>query len=352
MREPSYEDSLRVLLLQAADEGRGEVLFGDSLNRVGNEAAPFMVGEDFPSVYLECPLVGDPFIDITLLYAKLAPGTHVEHPAAEGSNAMLEWFAETCAGQPEVCCGFELDVKEPELPAAAVHFQPRKNTELVRPFCETIGEPERAELYLNLAARMPEGWPLSFFGLFRGRPGSPLRVCGYLNSDEQKICADNPQHLADVFDEIGFTAYDNAMVQEISAFFAIAPGVTDFQLDVYPDGSLSNTFAIDIQFEIEQPEAVQESFENGAASRIMHLFEKKGITDDRWKLVPEATFARALPMKRDDGSLGKFGFTLMPQWTKVRWRDGVLQPAKMYYLANATFLQGSRSDEPENQSGA
>ena len=88
MREPSFSDALQVLLLQVADEGRGDVLFGESLSRLANEVGPFMIGEEFPSVYLECPLIGDPFIDITVLYSKLEPGTHVEHPAASGTEAI------------------------------------------------------------------------------------------------------------------------------------------------------------------------------------------------------------------------------------------------------------------------
>lgn len=74
MWKPTHEDSLQVLLLQAADEGRGEVLFGESLKRVAREAAPFLVGRRFPSIYLECPLSGDPFLDITVLYTILEPG--------------------------------------------------------------------------------------------------------------------------------------------------------------------------------------------------------------------------------------------------------------------------------------
>jgi len=338
MREPSFSDALQVLLLQVADEGRGDVLFGESFSRLANEVGPFMIGEEFPSVYLECPLIGDPFIDITVLYSKLEPGTHVEHPAASGTEAMLDWFAGVCIDHAEACCGYELDVKEPKLPAAAIHFQPRAKTQLVRPFCEAVGESARADLYLDLAERMPEGWPLSFFGMFRGRPGSPLRVCGYMDGDESDACAADSQRLAQVFDEVGFSAYDNAMLAEISAFLAAAPGSVDFQFDVYPDGSLGDTFAIDAQFKIEQPNDVLKNFKDGRASRVMRLFEEAGVADDRWKLVPEAAFARALPMEQADGSLGRYAFTVMPQWAKARWRRCALQPGKVYYYANAGFL--------------
>ena len=339
MRKPSYKDSLKVLLLQAADEGREEVLFGESLARAANEATPFIVGDTFPSVYLECPLVGNPFLDITVLYSHLKPGTRVEHPAAAGTEAMLDWFARACKNLSQVCCGFELDVKEPKLPAAAVHFQPRAHTDLVHPFCESVGEPQRAELYLEQAERMPAGWPLSFFGMFRGRPGSPLRVCGYLDKKEQAACANDSRRLAHAFDEVGFSAYDDAMLEEASMLLSAAPGEVDFQFDVYPDGSVGETFAFDIQFAIAQPEDVQANFSGGKAGLLMRLFEEKCAADSRWRLVPEAAFARALPAQRDDGTLGRYAFTLMPQWAKARWKSCTLQPSKMYFLANAGFLE-------------
>ena len=338
----SFDDAFQVLLLQAADEGRGEVLFGESLERARRVLAPFMVGESFPGVYLECPLLGEPFLDVTLLYSKIPRGMRIESDAAAGTEAMIDWFAAECADDPSVCFGFELDTKEPELPAAAVHFQPRSRSELVRPFCEAAGEAERADLYLDLAARMPEGWPLSFFGMFRGRPGFPLRVCGYLSAEEKNACAADSRHLASVFDTVGFSAYDDAMLEDVCALMAVTPDSVDFQFDVYPDGSLGDVFAIDAQFGLEQPEAVCASFEGGPSGRVMDWLGQAGIADERRKLIPAAAFARSIPATRPDGSIDKYAFTLMPQWVKARWRAGELQPAKMYYYAHAGFLEDEK----------
>ena len=336
---PSFADSFEVLCLQIAADGRGPVLFGDSVDRAREAGRPFMVGEEFPSVYLEFPLSGEPFLDVTLLYSKLDSGTRIDSPAASGSEDMLDWYASACAGYEHVNVGFELDTGKPELPAAAVHFQPRMHTELVEPFCEVIGEPERAKLYLDLAARMPEGWELSFFGLFRGRPGSPLRVCGYLAADVKAACAENPAELAAVFDKVGFSAYDDAMLAQVSELMAIAPGGIDFQLDIYPDGPLGDAFAFDVQFEIEQPWAVEENFSSGPGARVMETLAKWGAADERWKLAAGAAFARAIPLPTEDGELKRYSFTVIPQWLKARWRAGVLQPSKLYYLGGAGFLE-------------
>ncbi|MBO4365264.1 MAG: hypothetical protein J5804_03100 [Eggerthellaceae bacterium] len=338
MRVPSYADTYQVLLLQAADEGRGPVLFGNSFERARTAVLPFLVGERFPSVYLEYPLAGDPFLDVTMLYSRLEPGTRVDSDMAVGTEAMFDWFIEAHDLHTDTCCGFEIDTKNPELPAAAVHFQPRSHTDMVAPFCEAIGEPQRAKLYLDLASRMPKTWQLSFFGMFRGRPGSPLRVCGYLGSDEIAACAANPRHIAGRFDDIGFTAYDDAMIDQVAQLMAAVPNSGDFQFDIYPDGSLGSVFAIDVEFGVEQPHAIRASFADGPCGRIMRLLESWGAADERWKLAADSAFACALPVELDDGTAGQYAFTLMPRWVKARWANGILQPAKLYHLAQAGLL--------------
>lgn len=335
----TFADSFEVLCLQAADDGRGPILFGDSFERARKALRPFMVGKTFPDVYMEFPLIGEPFMDVTVLLKKLEPGTRIDSPAAAGTEAMLDWYAGILDDHKGIACGYEVDTKEPGLPAAAIHFQPQRKTELVEPFCEVVGEPERAALYLDLNARMPEGWPLSFFGMFRGRPGSPLRVCGYLGAATQAACASDPDELGRVFRTIGFSAYDDAMLAQVSQLMAVTPGLVDFQFDIYPDGSLGDTFAIDLQFAIEQPENVRACFTDGGGADVMNLLEKWGAADERWHLGAEASFARAIPAQRDDGTLCRWAFTLLPQWAKARWRNGILQPSKLYLLGHSGPLK-------------
>ena len=185
---------------------------------------------------------------------------------------------------------------------------------------------------------MPRGWMLSFFGMFRGRPASPLRVCGYLDYAEKNACAANPGYLAHIFDELGFSSYDKSMLDHISALMAATPGLVDFQFDVYPDARLGEMFAIDVQFGIAQPEEVRSAFANGPSARVMELLENWNAADGRWKLGVDAAFARALPVELGERALGRYAFTLMPQWVKARWIGATLQPAKLYHLAHAGLL--------------
>ena len=348
MKNPSYYDSLQVLLLQLGDNGRAEALLGEAATRAAEACKPFMVGAEFPSVYLELPLLGDPFLDVTLLYSKLDPGTRFDSPAAQGTEAVVDFFMEAYREHDNISFGFELDTSKSQLPRAAVHFQPRKLTQLVEPFLQAAGEPERAQLYLGQNARMPEGWPLSFFGMFRGRADTPLRVCGYMDDAQKQACATHPAQLQAAFEAIGFRAFDQAMLAQASQVMAAAPGTVDFQFDVLPDGSLSKVFALDVQFEIAQPEAVQCSFEEGKVAGLMTLLEEMGIADERWHQAIQATFARGLPAQRSDGSWGNYCFTLMPQWLKVRWIDGAVQPSKIYFLGKAGFSE----DKAEGKGGS
>ena len=334
----SHYDAYQVLLLQAADDGRKETLFGPSFDRARAMAEPYTIGERFPSVYLEFPLCGTPFLDVTFLYNELNQEDRIQAPTAPNVEALLAWWKTLEQEETKISFGFELDTKDEVMHEAAIHFQPRDRRGLVRPFLEAIGESERADLYLNQAARMPDEWSLSFFGLFRGRPNTPLRICGYLSSEEMGACANDPQRVAATFDKIGFRAYDQRLVDDVVRLFSAKPNAGDFQFDVMNNGELGGTFALDIQFDIQQPTEVRESFDSGIASRVMGLLAEWGIADERAELVPQATFARSLPMERRDGTLGRYSFTLMPQWVKVRWCDGVLQPAKMYFLATAGFL--------------
>ena len=340
MKAPSTVNSLLALLLRADEDERGDLLFGDSLDRVRQVLPAFMPEDDFPSVYLEFPLLGAPFLDATVLYShSCARGLSVSAPAAEGTQAMLDWFAGVSARYPDIACGYELDTGSAELTAAGVHFQPRMHTELVEPFCASLGEAWRASLYLDLEVRLGPAWPLSFFGLFRGRPASSLRACGYLSREEQKLCAADAGHIRDVFDAAGFSAYDETMLSQISALLAVSPGQADFQFDVYPDGTLGNTFAIDARFDPRPSADMKQSFREGKNRELMRLIENWGIADSRWKPGVDMSFTRAFPVGQEDGGTGCFALSLLPEWIKIRWTSGILQPSKLYLLAKAGMVK-------------
>ena len=327
-----------MLCLLAADEGRGSVLFGSSLDRVRTTLPPFMVGKRFPSTYLEFPLAGEPFLDVNVAYTDLGEDDYVASEYVAGMEELFEWYVRTRRDYPDIGYGYVLDTNMLDLVAAGVYFQARGHNELVAPFCQAVGEPERAKLYLDLVARMPREWSLAYLGLFKGRAESPLRVGGYLGKDGYPVELDKPDYLAEVFDRIGFTAYDSRMLSQVADLIKFAPSTMDFQFDLYPDGTLGAAFSLEVKFDIARAETVRSSFEDGAGFQVMSLLERWGVADERWRLGVEATLARTVPVERSDGTIGRYAFVILPQWVKVRWRGAELQPAKLYHVADAGLL--------------
>ena len=353
MRVPSNELACRTLFLQAEDNGRGPVLFGGSGERACREALPFVEGVPFPEMYLEFPLAGEPFLDVSMLYGKIKPGTCFASPAAAGTEAMLDWYAGISHddGSKEISFGYELDTKHSPPGPAGVHFQPRQHNGLVMPFCRALGREDAGLLYTDLAARMPEGWPLSFFGLFRGQADAPLRVCGYMNIDEKQRCAEDPARLEAAFRRIGFTSYDDRMLSRIAAVLDASPATVDFQFDIYPDGTPGSVFALDVGFRTEQSEAIRSSFLDGPFAKVMNLFRSWGAADDRWKMVSGIALTRSVPVVDDEGNTRPFALVIEPHWIKIRWNDAVLCPSKMYCLAQAGLTDPAARKESAARGG-
>ena len=88
MKEPSIRETFEILCLQAGDEGREAILFGDSISRVRKAVPPFLIGRKFPELYFEFPLAGDPFLDATIIYSDLESGMRIDSPAAIMSSSV------------------------------------------------------------------------------------------------------------------------------------------------------------------------------------------------------------------------------------------------------------------------
>ena len=332
---PTHAQAFELLLLKAAEAGRNAALFGRAAHRVRDAACPFLIGKKFPEIYLEFPLAGEPFLDVTLLYAELEEDAHIDSPLANGCEDILSLYARERAKDASIDFGFEIDCAGPAPSAAGVHFQPRRRTDLEAPFCEAAGSPEKAALYLAQDRRMPQGWRLDYFGMFRGRSASPLRVCGYLGKRERRACAADPARLARSLEQAGFSAFDGAMLAQATRVLGLAPAGAEFQLDVLANGSLGDIFSIGLRFDSLPSAEVRRSFASGVGAAVMAQLREWGIADGRTTHVTEMAFTRGVNVWAGNGTSVPFGFSLNPGWLKVRWRDGVLQPAKLYMNASA-----------------
>ena len=176
---------------------------------------------------------------------------------------------------------------------------------------------------------MPEGWPPAYAGLFPGRPGTSMRIGGYMGRAELERCASDPSHLGECFRRVGFSAFDDHMLGQCGEFMRLAPSV-DFQFDIMPDGGLGNTFGLSLSFNGTMPRAAKACMESGYGARLMRVLQDWGLAGDRWNLIAGAAFARHVGYERGDGSKGRFAMCIQFNYAKVKFEACEPKPAKFY----------------------
>lgn len=332
--KPSQMTVFDALYSIAAGDGRGEALFGNSFSIARDVYERTLIGDEYPDAYLEFPLLGSPGFDLLSIYSNVKTGSRFAPGSGFGYQAMFDWFSSICELRVGASCGIELDTSTGETERAGVYLQYRKRPDLIAPFLDSIGEKARTESFLAVANRMPEDWPPAYVGLFPGRPGTPLRIGGYLGSAAQKACAGDPALLAAQFDQIGFSAYDGEMLSRCCVFLSLAPAV-DFQFDIMPDGTLSDVFGLSLSFNNTSPRQAHACMENGYGAQICRTLQEWGLADDRWKLIAGAAFGRHVPFAREDGSQGRFALCCLFNYAKVKFAGAVAQPSKFYLRLSA-----------------
>ena len=329
MRKPGQMQAFGALYGIAADEGRGEALFGDSIELARPAYERTLIGGGYPTAYIEFPLLGEPCFDLLSGHDYVEPGARFAPGRGYGRQGMFDWFAGACASGGEMGCGFAIDTSAGEIGRAGVYLQQRSRHELVEPFLESVGEAGRAQSYLDVLARMPKEWSPEYVGLFPGREGAPMRIGGYMGPDELARLADDPKRLGERFRQVGFTAFDAPMLKRCAELMGPVSSA-DFQFDIMPDGALGDTFGLSLSLNEAGPREVRECMESGYGAALMRTLQGWGLADDRWKLIAGAAFARCLAYERDDGTQGLFALWIKLNYAKVKFRACEPQPAKFY----------------------
>ncbi len=338
MRRPTQMEAFDALYTIAADGGREAALFGESIVLARPAYERTLVGSGYPTAYLEFPLLGKPRFDLLSVHRSVERGTAFAPGAGFGYQGMIDWFSGIDNGHDSVSCGIEIDTSTGETKRAGVYLQQRQHTELVRPFLASVGEAWRAQSYLDVLARMPEGWPPAYVGLFPGRAGTPLRIGGYLGRGEHDHCAQDPSYLGECFRQIGYTAFDDEMLSRCATFMSLAPSI-DFQFDIMGDGSLGDTFGLSLSFNETKPREAQACMEQGYGASLMQQLQDWGLADDRWRLIAGAAFARHVGYEREDGSEGRIALCIRFNYAKVKFTACVPQPAKFYLTCTSGDVQ-------------
>ena len=332
------DDIFEIMCLRIQKSLDVSALFGDSFERVKQAVPPFLVGKRFPEMYLEFPLKGKPFLDVSVLYSELEPGIAINSEYAGECIQMLDTFSSMCKKNPDICCGFELDTSDPVPAPAAVHFEHYMHTDLVIPFCESLGQRSYGELYLKAFRRLDPVWPPSFFGMFRGRSDAPLRICGYMAQKEKMLIIDDPGYMDHFFNTIGFNAYDKTMIDQIREVISIAPLGIDYQIDIYEDETVGEIFSLDISLVETAADAVRRSLSDGESAKVIDFLIQNGIADTRVAALYDIATSIAVPEQITDGKTAARSVIIKPAWIKIRWKAGILQNSKCYCMLKSYKL--------------
>jgi hypothetical protein len=292
------------------------------------------VGEGFPVVWFELPLLGDPRFDLHVALARemLLSGARSLPYAGERYRELFDWYATGETGGNGLAFAFDVSEWRIDDPAVHVNVNGSPLSSMSRFFNLAAGN-GAAERYEGFADRLPTGWRVWYAGVHPGRPGSPVRVDCFVSAALKEEYAQDGALLEHDLRSCGFGVADTAL-QELAAPILESPFNLELQFDVMHDGSTGPTLGISAGFSLKSESAVRAIFsEGGAASQLMDAIEALGLSDARWRHVPGTAFSRFMQV---DGAL--LALYCVPTFVKLRLRDGKPLDAKMYLQAGARIL--------------
>ena len=345
----------------AARDGREEALFGESAPLACKAFAQSLAGEEFPELWFEVPLAGEPWFDLHALASRegLSPDD-VFTPERTGQNPdAFAWFAAQRDGVRQLALSWDTGRGETEHPAVQLLVY-KDCPELTCGFLEAAGRPDAMGAYRSCVNKPPKGWFACYAGVFPQRPGHNLRVECIPSIDLQRAYAKDPALLEAHLRQVGIgelaASADEASGPAASPsssssqaantrmpsalgdtllprcqLMAKTPFRLEFQFDVDSNGRAGQTFGASLRFAKPPREGSWEAFlPDGPAGEFMREVEAWGLADGRWRKLAETTFAKRV--SHGDESHMLFCY---PAFIKLRWRAGEPVDAKAYIIAGA-----------------
>ena len=122
MKKPSQMEAFDALYAIAAGDGRGDALFGNSIELARPAYERTLIGSGYPQAYLEFPLLGEPCFDLLSVHGSVEPGSRFAPGAGFGYQGMLDWFSGVRESTESISCGIELDTSPGETERAGVYL--------------------------------------------------------------------------------------------------------------------------------------------------------------------------------------------------------------------------------------
>lgn len=320
-----------VLYLLAAGDGREGALFGGCRPLAREAFSRSLIGEEFPIVCFEVPLADESWFDLHVAFsrASLKPGMRFAPGAGGGYGGLFRWYADEEPGGVGLSLAYDVSEGRIDMPAVYANVNNAPLSDMRR-FFELAAGGGAAKRYRAFEARLPRGWRVWYVGSHPGRPDAPVRVGCFVDSRLKVAYASVPSLLEQHLRECGFAAASWAL-RDLAGLVARSPFVLELQFDVLADGSVGPTIGVSAGFSLAAPSKVKSLFaDDGAAAALMTQVERRGLADERWRLVAQASFARQVEIGN-----GTLTLCCTPTFVKLRVRGGEPLDAKAYLQAGA-----------------
>ena len=168
MLKPEPLKAFDMMYRRLTADGRGETLFGGRGERLRSAYEQTLIGDECPVVYLEIPLSGKPYCDMTALLSSIPADAAFAPGRGYGLERVFRWWRSR--PEPVGCCGVEVDVKGDGPLRAAAILQHDGKRDQIEPFLHTLGAGDRLADYFAFCERLPGDWSDVYVGVFTGRP--------------------------------------------------------------------------------------------------------------------------------------------------------------------------------------
>lgn len=331
-------DSLTVydaIYALASGDGREEALFGASAPLAREAFTRSLIGDAFPTIWFETPLAGKPYFDLHVALSRKAlhAGVNFLPGAGNGYDALFRWYAQEEPGGCGLAFAYDTGVGQIDAPAVHVNVNGTPLSDTHRFFDLAAGEGAAAR-YDGFVARLPEAWRVWYTGVHPGRPGAPVRVDCFVDAKRKAAYAADPALFERDLRAVGFEAISPALI-DLARPILISPFGLELQFDIMKDGSLGPTLGISAGFSLGAASRLRVLFgEGGPGAGLMGAVEALGLSDGRWRLIADASYATRVAL---DGQ--ELLLYCVPTFVKLRLREGRPLDAKAYFQASASIKE-------------
>ena len=323
------------IYLLSAEGPVEEALYGSCAALAHTAFERSLIGDEFPIIWFEVPLTGEPRFDLHVAISRTAlkSGVSFLPGAGSGYDELFRWYAEEEVGGAGLAFAFDVSEGRIDQPAVHVNVNNAPLDDVHRFFDLAAGE-GAAERFAGFVARLPRGWNVWYTGVHPGRPGAPVRVDCFVNKECQSLYLEDLALFEADLKALGFEAMSPALF-DVARLVLASPYNLELQFDVMADGSCGPTIGISAAFTMRSAMHMRPLFEeNGAAAQLMEGIEGLGVADGRWRYVPRAMYSSVTSVNDE-----RLMLYCLPTFVKVRVRNGALLDAKLYFQASAKTME-------------